>query len=185
MPSSTGCSFWLRKVIGASHMIGGAIGARAALAGQRPGHVCRRFRHTMRNAQFDQCIKAFSETDLTEDLKKIDVPMLVMQCEDDSNAAGRRAGNSHRTRARRPRLRNAKARLLVALFCGVRGRRMGPGTRRRSADPGGNRPPPAAEVLQSPCCVGNDPQLAAAPRCSLRCPHRTRSTFSRVARPGG
>ncbi len=29
------------------------------------------------------CIKAFSETDLTEDLKKIDVPMLVMQGDDD------------------------------------------------------------------------------------------------------
>ncbi len=33
-------------------------------------------------AQYD-CIKAFSETDFTEDLKKIDVPTLVMQGEDD------------------------------------------------------------------------------------------------------
>jgi non-heme chloroperoxidase len=33
-------------------------------------------------AQYD-CIKVFSETDFTEDLKKIDVPTLVMQGEDD------------------------------------------------------------------------------------------------------
>jgi non-heme chloroperoxidase len=33
-------------------------------------------------AQYD-CIKAFSETDFTEDLKKIDVPALVMHGEDD------------------------------------------------------------------------------------------------------
>ena len=33
-------------------------------------------------AQYD-CIKAFSETDLTEDLKKITVPVLVMHSEDD------------------------------------------------------------------------------------------------------
>ena len=33
-------------------------------------------------AQYD-CIKAFSETDLTEDLKSIDVPVLVMHGEDD------------------------------------------------------------------------------------------------------
>jgi non-heme chloroperoxidase len=33
-------------------------------------------------AQYD-CIKAFSETDFTEDLQKIDVPTLVMQGEDD------------------------------------------------------------------------------------------------------
>jgi len=29
------------------------------------------------------CIKAFSETDFTEDLKKIDVPVLVMHGDDD------------------------------------------------------------------------------------------------------
>ena len=29
------------------------------------------------------CIKAFSETDLTEDLKKIDVPTLVLHGDDD------------------------------------------------------------------------------------------------------
>src|SRR5262245_16973292 len=29
------------------------------------------------------CIKAFSETDLTEDLKKIDVPTLILHCDDD------------------------------------------------------------------------------------------------------
>ena len=29
------------------------------------------------------CIKAFSETDLTEDLKKIDVPTLIMHGDDD------------------------------------------------------------------------------------------------------
>ena len=34
------------------------------------------------NAHYD-CIKAFSETDFTEDLKKISVPVLVMQGEDD------------------------------------------------------------------------------------------------------
>jgi non-heme chloroperoxidase len=34
------------------------------------------------NAQYD-CIKAFSETDFTEDLKQIDVPTLVMHGEDD------------------------------------------------------------------------------------------------------
>ena len=33
-------------------------------------------------AQYD-CIKASSETDLTEDLKKITVPVLVMHSEDD------------------------------------------------------------------------------------------------------
>jgi non-heme chloroperoxidase len=33
-------------------------------------------------AQYD-CIKAFSETDFTEDLKKIDVPTLVMHGDDD------------------------------------------------------------------------------------------------------
>jgi non-heme chloroperoxidase len=30
-----------------------------------------------------ECIKAFSETDFTEDLKKIDVPVLVIHSEDD------------------------------------------------------------------------------------------------------
>jgi non-heme chloroperoxidase len=34
------------------------------------------------NAHYD-CIKAFSETDFTEDLKKIDVPTLVMHGDDD------------------------------------------------------------------------------------------------------
>ena len=34
------------------------------------------------NAAYD-CIKAFSETDLTEDLKRIDVPTLIIHCEDD------------------------------------------------------------------------------------------------------
>lgn len=33
-------------------------------------------------AQYD-CIKAFSETDFTEDLKKIDVPVLLMHDDDD------------------------------------------------------------------------------------------------------
>ncbi|MCY1218884.1 Non-heme chloroperoxidase [compost metagenome] len=33
-------------------------------------------------AQYD-CIKAFSETDFTEDLKAIDVPVLVMHGDDD------------------------------------------------------------------------------------------------------
>jgi non-heme chloroperoxidase len=33
-------------------------------------------------AHYD-CVKAFSETDFTEDLKKIDVPMLVMHGDDD------------------------------------------------------------------------------------------------------
>ncbi len=34
------------------------------------------------NAHYD-CIKAFSETDFTEDLKKIDVPVLVLHGDDD------------------------------------------------------------------------------------------------------
>ena len=34
------------------------------------------------NAAFD-CIKAFSETDFTEDLKKIDVPSLIIHGDDD------------------------------------------------------------------------------------------------------
>ena len=34
------------------------------------------------NAYYD-CIKAFSETDFTEDLKKVDVPTLVMHGDDD------------------------------------------------------------------------------------------------------
>jgi non-heme chloroperoxidase len=29
------------------------------------------------------CVKAFSETDMTEDLKKIDVPVLIVQGDDD------------------------------------------------------------------------------------------------------
>ena len=33
-------------------------------------------------AQYD-CIKAFSETDFTDDLKKIDVPVLIMHGDDD------------------------------------------------------------------------------------------------------
>jgi non-heme chloroperoxidase len=33
-------------------------------------------------AHYD-CIKAFSETDFTEDLKKIDVPVLIMHGDDD------------------------------------------------------------------------------------------------------
>jgi non-heme chloroperoxidase len=33
-------------------------------------------------AQYD-CIKAFSETDLTEDLQKADVPVLILHGEDD------------------------------------------------------------------------------------------------------
>ena len=33
-------------------------------------------------AHYD-CIKAFSETDFTDDLKKIDVPVLIMHGEDD------------------------------------------------------------------------------------------------------
>src|SRR5690606_26528 len=33
-------------------------------------------------AQYD-CIKAFSETDFTEDLKQIDVPVLIMHGDDD------------------------------------------------------------------------------------------------------
>jgi non-heme chloroperoxidase len=33
------------------------------------------------------CIKAFSETDQTEDLKKIDVPTLIMQGDDDQIVA--------------------------------------------------------------------------------------------------
>ena len=33
-------------------------------------------------AHYD-CIKVFSETDTTEDLKKIDIPVLVMHSEDD------------------------------------------------------------------------------------------------------
>jgi len=43
-------------------------------------------------AHYD-CIKAFSETDFTEDLKKIDIPVLVLHGEDDQivpiDAAGR------------------------------------------------------------------------------------------------
>ena len=43
-------------------------------------------------AHYD-CIKAFSETDFTEDLKKIDIPVLVMHGDDDQivpiDAAGR------------------------------------------------------------------------------------------------
>jgi non-heme chloroperoxidase len=34
------------------------------------------------NAAYD-CIKAFSETDQTEDLKKFDIPTLIMHCDDD------------------------------------------------------------------------------------------------------
>ena len=40
-------------------------------------------------AQYD-CIKAFSETDFTEDLKAIDVPTLVMHGEDGCRPRGRR-----------------------------------------------------------------------------------------------
>ena len=41
------------------------------------------------NAHYD-CIKAFSETDFTEDLKKIDVPVLVMHGDDDQIVPYRR-----------------------------------------------------------------------------------------------
>ena len=40
-------------------------------------------------AHYD-CIKAFSETDFTEDLKSIDVPMLVMHGDDDQIVPDRR-----------------------------------------------------------------------------------------------
>ena len=36
------------------------------------------------------CIKAFSETDTTEDLKKFDVPTLILHGDDDSSAYRRR-----------------------------------------------------------------------------------------------
>ena len=42
-------------------------------------------------AHYD-CIKAFSETDFTEDLKKIDVPMLVMHGDDDQIVPIEQAG---------------------------------------------------------------------------------------------
>ena len=42
-------------------------------------------------AQYD-CIKAFSETDFTEDLKKINVPVLVMHSEDDQIVPYQAAG---------------------------------------------------------------------------------------------
>lgn len=42
-----------------------------------------------------ECIKAFSETDFTEDMKKIDIPVLVLHGDDDQvvpiDAAGRRS----------------------------------------------------------------------------------------------
>ena len=42
-------------------------------------------------AHYD-CIKAFSETDFTEDLKAIDVPVLVMHGDDDQIVPYRRFG---------------------------------------------------------------------------------------------
>ncbi len=39
------------------------------------------------------CIKAFSETDLTEDLKKIDVPTLILHGDDDQIVPIQAAGN--------------------------------------------------------------------------------------------
>ena len=42
-------------------------------------------------AHYD-CIKAFSETDFTEDLKPIDVPVLVMHGDDDQIVPYRRLG---------------------------------------------------------------------------------------------
>jgi non-heme chloroperoxidase len=51
----------------------------------RPGVVLNWWRQGMMGgvkAQYD-CVKAFSETDFTEDLKKVDVPTLVMHGEDD------------------------------------------------------------------------------------------------------
>ena len=50
-----------------------------------PGSVNNWWRQGMMGgakAQYD-CIKVFSETDLTEDLKAIDVPVLVLHSEDD------------------------------------------------------------------------------------------------------
>ena len=49
------------------------------------------------------CVKAFSETDLTEDLKKIDVPTLIVHGDDDQivpieAARGRSRPRSSRTR---------------------------------------------------------------------------------------
>jgi non-heme chloroperoxidase len=43
------------------------------------------------NAGYD-CIKAFSETDFTEDLKKIDVPVLVLHGDDDQIVPYKDAG---------------------------------------------------------------------------------------------
>src|ERR1700722_17551581 len=48
------------------------------------------------HAVFDQsaydCIKAFSETDVTDDLKRIDVPTLILHGDDDPNRADRVVG---------------------------------------------------------------------------------------------
>ena len=49
-----------------------------------------------------ECIKAFSETDFTEDLKKIDVPTLFLHGEDDQivpvNDSARKLGSPHQER---------------------------------------------------------------------------------------
>ena len=49
------------------------------------------------------CIKAFSETDQTEDLKKIDVPTLIMQGDDDQIVPFADAGLLRPRSSRAPR----------------------------------------------------------------------------------
>ena len=50
-----------------------------------------------------ECIKAFSETDSTEDLKKMDVPALIIQGDDDQVVPDRRFGTpAHQAHPRRP-----------------------------------------------------------------------------------
>ena len=42
----------------------------------------------------DDCIKVFSETDQTDDLKRIDVPTLIMHGDDDQDRGDRRVGDA-------------------------------------------------------------------------------------------
>ena len=52
------------------------------------------------------CIKAFSQTDFTEDLKKIDVPMLIIHGEDDQSSPTPTPARCRRSWSRTGRLKS-------------------------------------------------------------------------------
>jgi hypothetical protein len=66
------------------------------------------------------CIKAFSETDLTQDLKKIDVPTLILHGDDDQIVIRHTLSPFHTTRKSAPLSGRARCLLSGPLQSGVR-----------------------------------------------------------------